>query len=219
MRLELLDRLIRVQEDERKRVARELHDNTSQALASLLMSLKLLESDRGPDDTRRLTADLRAAVDDVISRVHDLAWELRPSLLDSLGLVAAVQSLVEESARRLGLLVDLEVAGLEHSRFRPDVELAAFRIVQESLTNVAKHSGSSRASVVLQRRDGTLVVVIEDEGRGFDYEQMAGSALFERHLGLFGMSERATLVQGRLSVDSVPGRGTTIIAEIPLEAT
>ncbi len=217
MQLELLDRLITVQEDERSRVARELHDNTSQSLASLLMSLKLLESARGPDETRRLAADLRTAVDDVIQRVHDLAWELRPSLLDSLGLVPAVQSLVEDSARRLGILVDLEVAGLEHSRFPSDVELAVFRIVQESLTNVAKHSGTERASVVLQQRDHTLVVVIEDEGHGFDVEQISGLALAERHLGLFGMSERATLVKGRLSVDSAPGRGTTIIAEIPLE--
>jgi len=213
----LIERIITVQEDERKRVARELHDNTSQALASLMMSLKLLESARSPDEARRLTADLRAAVDDVIGRVHDLAWELRPSLLDSLGLVPAVQSLVKESARRLGLLVDCEVAGLDDARFPPDVELAVFRIVQESLANVAKHSGAGRASVVLQRRDKLLVVVVEDEGAGFDTERVSQSAAGERHLGLFGMKERAMLVGGRLSVDSAPGRGTTIIAEIPLE--
>jgi len=192
MRLQLLQKVISAQEDERKRVARELHDETSQSLASLMVGLKVLES------------------------TDHLAWELRPSLLDSLGLAAAIQRSAEEYGERLGLRIDCQVADLDQRRLPPEVETALYRIVQEALTNVAKHAQATRVSVVLRHRGDSLLAIVEDDGRGFDVEAVLGSAPVEKRLGLFGMSERAALLGGRFSVESAPGRGSTVFVEIPL---
>ena len=218
MRRELLEKVISAQEDERKRVARELHDETSQSLASLMVGLKVLESADRLEEARGKAGELRSVVDDVLRGVHDLAWELRPSLLDSLGLAAAIQRSAEEYGERVGLRIDCQVADLDHHRrLPPEVETAVYRIVQEALTNVAKHAQATRASVVLRHRGDSLLAIVEDDGRGFDVEAVLGTAPAEKRLGLFGMSERAALLGGRFSIESAPGRGTTVFVEVPFE--
>ena len=216
MRLQLLQKVISAQEDERKRVARELHDETSQSLASLMVGLKVLESTDHVEEVRGKVSELRSVVDKILRGVHDLAWELRPSLLDSLGLAAAIQRSAEEYGERLGLRIDCQVADLDQRRLPPEVETALYRIVQEALTNVAKHAQATRVSVVLRHRGDSLLAIVEDDGRGFDVEAVLGSAPVEKRLGLFGMSERAALLGGRFSVESAPGRGSTVFVEIPL---
>jgi len=216
MRRELLEKVISAQEDERKRVARELHDETSQLLASLMVGLKVLESADSADEVRGKASELRSIVDDILRGVHDLAWELRPSVLDSLGLAAAIQRSAEEYGERHGLSIDCQLAGFDETRLPPEVETAVYRIVQEALTNVAKHACARRVSVVLRHRGSSLLAIVEDDGRGFDVEAVLGAAPVEKRLGLFGMSERAELLGGRLSVESAPARGTTVFVEIPL---
>jgi signal transduction histidine kinase len=219
MRLQLLEKLISAQEDERKRVARELHDETSQSLASLMVGLKVLESTDRLEEVKAKVTELRSVVDEVLRGVHDLAWELRPSLLDSLGLAAAIQRSAEEYGERHGLRIDCQLTGLEQTRLLPEVETAVYRIVQEALTNVAKHAQASRVSVVLRHRGSSLLVIVEDDGKGFDVEAVLGSAPVEKRLGLFGMSERAALLGGRFSVESASDRGTTVFVEIPFPGT
>ena len=219
MRLQLLEKVISAQEDERKRVARELHDEAGQSLASLMVGLKVLESADRLEEVRGKVAELRSLADEVLRGVHDLAWELRPSLLDSLGLAAAIQRFAEEHGERLGLRIDCQVTDLDQRRLPPEVETTVYRIVQEALTNVAKHAQATRVSLVLRHRGTSLLAIVEDDGRGFDVEAILGSAPIEKQLGLFGMSERAALLGGRFSVESAPGRGTTVFVEIPLPRT
>ena len=216
LRRELLEKVISAQEDERKRVARELHDETSQSLASLMVGLKVLESADRLEEVRGKALELRSIADRVLRGVHDLAWELRPSLLDSLGLAAAIQRSAEEYGERLGLSIDCQLTGFNQRRLPPEVETAVYRIVQEALTNAAKHAHAIRVSVVLRHRGTSLLAIVEDDGGGFDVEAVLGAAAVEKRLGLFGMSERAALLGGRFSVESAPGRGTTVFVEIPL---
>ncbi|MBI5627747.1 MAG: sensor histidine kinase, partial [Candidatus Rokubacteria bacterium] len=216
MRRELLQKVISAQEEERKRVARELHDETGQSLASLMVGLKVLESQDRLEEVKGKVADLRSVVDKVLRDIHDLAWELRPSLLDSLGLAAAIQRSAEEYRERPGLRIDCQVTDLDQKRLPPEVETAAYRIVQEALTNVAKHAQATRASVVLRHRGTSLLAIVEDDGKGFDVDAILGAAPIEKRLGLFGMSERAALLGGRFSLESTPGKGTTVFVEIPL---
>ncbi len=216
MRLQLLQKVISAQEDERKRVARELHDETSQLLATLMVGLKVIESTDQPEELKRKVSELRSVVDKVLKDVHDLAWELRPSLLDSLGLAAAVRRFAEEYGERLGLSIDCQITGLDQRSVSPEVETAVYRIIQEALTNVAKHAQAQRVSVVLNYREASLLAIIEDDGKGFDVERVRGSAPIDKRLGLFGMNERAALLGGRFSVESSPGNGTTVFVDIPL---
>jgi signal transduction histidine kinase len=190
-------RVIEAQELERKRLARELHDETGQALTSILLGLKPLE-DALNGEARAKVGSLRELVVSTLQDVRRLAVELRPTALDDFGLAAALERLV---------------AGLrEHGdeRLAPEVETALYRIVQEALTNVVKHAGARHVGVVLTRRDGAVVAMVEDDGRGFD----TASARAEG-LGLVGMRERAALVGGTLQIESGEGGGTTVVAQVP----
>ena len=144
-----------------------------------------------------------------------MALELRPTMLDDLGLVAALEAFAKQFAARTGVKVEVRVSR-RPERLPPEVELVAFRVVQEALSNVARHSRATRAEVTLVAGTGALVVSVSDDGRGFDLPDALDSR--ERSLGLFGMHERASLVGGRLSLDSEPGRGTRVRLEIPTQA-
>ena len=216
MRLQLLHKVISAQEDERKRVARELHDETSQLLATLMVGLKVIESTDQSEELKRNVSELRSVVNHVLKGVHDLAWELRPSLLDSLGLAAAVKRFAEEHSERLGFSIDCQITGQGQRPVSPEIETAVYRIIQEALTNVAKHAHAHSVSVVLSYREASLLAIIEDDGKGFDVESVQGSAPIDKRLGLFGMNERAALLGGRFSVESSPGNGTTVFVDIPL---
>jgi signal transduction histidine kinase len=205
-----LRRVVEAQELERRRLARELHDETGQALTSILLRLKALEERTGDEASRAATQELRELVVSTLQDVRRLAVELRPTALDDFGLVAALERLTASFAEQTGISVDFETA-LADERLPEEVETALYRIVQESLTNVVKHARARRVSILLARKEGSVKAVVEDDGRGFDPAEQAGDGF-----GLVGMSERLALLGGRLEVESDADAGTTIAAEVPV---
>ncbi|MBI4493839.1 MAG: GAF domain-containing protein [Chloroflexi bacterium] len=217
-RAELLQRVMDGQEEERRRLAQELHDDTSQALASLQLGLERLDSEIDvPERARRLAAQLRGVAAQTLAEVHRLAVELRPSVLDDVGLVAAIERYLRESAQHWGLPVDFAALGVDHFRLIPAAETTVYRIVQAALTNVAQHAQAQHVSVLLERRDEKLVVVVEDDGLGFELAAVRAAPL-ETRLGLAGMEERASLVGATLTIETSPGAGSTVFLEVPLES-
>ncbi|MBA4190433.1 MAG: PAS sensor protein [Planctomycetaceae bacterium] len=216
-RRELQQRLASAQEDERRRIARELHDQMGQHLTALGLGLKVIK-DATPDTSpmRDRIQNLQTLTDLIGREVHDLALELRPTALDDLGLQAALANYVEGWSERSGVEVDFQVLRLDGIRFPALVETALYRVVQEALTNVLKHAGANHVSVILQRTPGQVSAVVEDDGQGFDSDAHAVGSNAERRLGLLGMRERLSMVGGTLTIESGIGRGTTIIARVPL---
>jgi signal transduction histidine kinase len=220
LRGQLLEQAIVAQEDERRHIARELHDQIGQALTSILVWLRALEVETdgaegvvvGPARWK----ELKAVVADTLEGVHELAIELRPSVLDDLGLVPAVQRAVRIYQERHGLVIDFEAVGLEGVRLPPAVETALYRIAQEALTNVIQHACANKVSLLLAARAGTVTLIVEDDGSGFDTDRLIHGPLDEHWLGLSGMRERAALLGGRLTIESTPGSGTTVFVEIPV---
>jgi PAS domain S-box-containing protein len=204
-------RLVEVQETERRYVARELHDEASQALASLMVNLRLVEQDaQDPQAVVAGVGALKQRVDSVIGDLHRLAMDLRPASLDHLGLVAALRQHLQTVNGQHGLEVQYEVVGLD-ARLPDDVETAVYRVVQEAVTNVIRHAHATRVDVLLERRGSKLIVLVEDNGIGFDPAAAAQSG----RLGLFGMRERTEMLGGKLVVESVANAGTTVLMEVP----
>lgn len=164
-----------------------------------------------------MAAELRSQASKTLEAVHDLAVELRPSALDDLGLVAAVERHAREYARRHDCEVDLQATGIDGVRLPPQAELAIYRIVQEALTNTAKYAEATSVSVTLERRGSTMLAIVEDNGKGFDVKDLLRSGSKDEKLGLFGMQERAVLIGGRLTIESQVGVGTTVYVEVPLK--
>jgi two-component system, NarL family, sensor histidine kinase UhpB len=210
----LSSQIINAQEEERLRISRELHDETAQALASLLVRQRVAERAPDAESLQRTMADLRALTSEALEGVRRMALELRPTMLDDLGLVAAVEAFARQFSHRTGIRVDVTMTR-RPERLPPEAELVAFRVVQEALSNVARHSSASRAEVHLEAGPSGLVISIEDDGTGFHLETALDSR--RRSLGLFGMHERAGLVGGWLRLDSEPGRGTRVRLEIPTD--
>ena len=202
-------RVVEAQELERARLARELHDETGQALTSILLGLKPLEQTAESAEARAALGSVRELVIATLQDVRRLAVELRPSALDDFGLVAAVERLTDTFREKSGLHVDLETQ-LGEERLPSEAETTLYRVIQEALTNVVKHSAASRVSILLRRKNGAVVAVVEDDGTGFDPGETRADAI-----GLAGMSERVSLAGGRLQVESSPGSGTTVVAEVP----
>ena len=206
-----LRKVVEGQELERKRLARELHDETGQALTSILLGLRSIEEASGDrEDIRNAVLSLRELVVSTLQDVRRLAVELRPTALDDFGLVPALERLAETFSEQTGVEVQVEGA-LGEQRLASETETALYRIVQEALTNVIKHAQATTVSVVLTKKGENVVAVIEDDGRGFDTSQPQGEGL-----GLLGMRERIALLRGRVSVESSEGRGTTVAVEVPL---
>jgi signal transduction histidine kinase len=205
-----LRRVVEAQELERRRLARELHDETGQALTSILLGLKALEESFDDPESRAATAELRELVVSTLQDVRRLAVELRPSALDDFGLVAALERLATSFAEQSGIAVDFQTS-LAGERLSGEVETALYRIVQESLTNVVKHARARRVSILLTRKSGAIKAVIEDDGQGFDPAEGTLDGF-----GLVGMRERLALLGGRLQVESASEAGTTIAAEVPI---
>lgn len=203
--------IINAQEEERRRISRELHDDTAQSLTSLLLYAKALEQGDAPPAVREALRELREEVGRSLEGVRRLARELRPSSLDDLGLVAALEGLTQELARRTRLTVRFKHA-CGGDRLPAQVELALYRIAQEALTNAAKHARAHTIEVGLVREPGVVSLTVHDDGCGFDPARLPAP---EQGMGLFSMHERAELAGGALTVLSAPGHGATIVARIP----
>jgi PAS domain S-box-containing protein len=212
----LLKQLVTVQEEERRRIARELHDTLGQQLAALRLSIDFLKSRaREGAGVTDATERMQSIFDRLNSDVDFLAWELRPASLDMLGLDAALQTFVHEWSGHFGVESTYRCLGLDGSRLPAEVETNLYRILQEALQNVHKHADASRVSVLLERRDGHAVLIVEDNGRGYDPdgEVAAGS---NKGMGVVNMRERTALVGGYVEIESTPGAGTTIFVRVPL---
>ncbi len=212
-RTELLGRLVFAQEDERRRIAREMHDQFGEVLTALARRIEMLQNvcDQGSDLSVQVKA-LSALAQQLDRDVDHLVWELRPTALDDLGLRAALATYVQDWSKRVNMRVELHTAGLIDDRLSRDVETTLYRIAQEALTNIAKHARASIVEVILERRPDQVLLIVEDDGVGFD-PIATGTA--DRGFGLLGMQERAALVGATLEIESALGKGTTVLLRLP----
>ena len=210
----LLSDVLSAQEEERRRIARELHDETAQTLTSLLVGLRAVEESRHLDQALEAAGKLRGLVASALAGVQRMARGLRPSALDDLGLEEALERLSAETSRYAGFVVDLQVTGARLPRLAEVVEIALYRVAQEALTNAGKHAAPKHVSVLIHQTPTVVRLVVEDDGKGFDVAQ----AQSEIQLGLLGMRERMHLIGGSMTVESSPGHGTTVSVSVPLPA-
>jgi len=238
---QVLRRLAEAEETERGRISRELHDRLGQDLTALKLGLENLRR-QGPVTaavgmdlgklqsgslfTGRFFAEaverdldkLDKLVEGLMRDIHRLAWELRPSVLDDLGLLLALRRFTDDWSQNTGVPVDLHTGGdLGTHRLPPELETTLYRIAQEALTNVARHAQAKRVSVLLERRPGYVSLIIEDDGRGFDAQGVIGAPAGPGKLGVLGMQERVRLAGGTFAIESAPGAGATVFARLPLE--
>jgi signal transduction histidine kinase len=209
--------VLRLQEEERARISRDLHDGIGQLLTALKIQLELLEQEAA--SVTQLTsriAGTREIADTALAEVRQLSHLLRPQMLDELGLEPTLRWLARTFQKRTGITVDLQLTGTER-RGDADVETLVYRIVQEALTNVARHSGAKAATVALRRDPERLRVRIEDRGSGFSPDSMLSTSADDRGFGVRAMRDRVEFVDGSFSIRSAPGRGTVVEADIPLK--
>lgn len=210
-RIELLRRLVTTQEEERRRVSRELHDSIGQLLSALSLAVKTVrETDRLPPMAVAKLASVQQIADDLGRAAHDLAIRLRPTALDDIGLYEALSQFLTEWSARTGIEIEFEATAVAVERLQVDVETAVFRVVQEAMTNIARHAKAGRASVAITRHESQVTVVVEDDGVGFNPEAVPSG-----RLGLIGMRERVALANGTLEIESSPGHGATVLARFP----
>lgn len=215
-RAQLQLRLVTVQEEERHRIARELHDQMGQSLAALMLGLKsLLNHDELKKPTRVQIEHLHKLANDLAIEVHRLALDLRPTALDDLGLEAALSNYIEEWSMRWQISADFHSFGFTNRRLPSHLETTIYRIVQEALTNTLRHARAKNISVILELRGDRVSVIVEDNGCGFEADAMMKLPVRERRLGLLGMEERVALVGGGLSIESTPGAGTSLYVRVP----
>jgi PAS domain S-box-containing protein len=213
-RTDLLGRLVFAQEDERRRIAREMHDQFGEQLTALGHRIAALREAAAVHPALRDPIDALQTVAQQLDRdVDHLVWELRPTALDDLGLQAALSNYVQTWSARAGVAVQLHTSGLVDDRLDSEIETTLYRIAQEALTNVAKHSGARNVELILERRRDHVLLIVEDDGAGFDPGRATGG------WGLLGMQERASLVGASLEIESAAGRGTTILVRMAAPAT
>jgi PAS domain S-box-containing protein len=214
-RVRLLRRLVIAQEEERRRIARDLHDHLGQQLTSLRLKLEAVRSVT-PDlaDVQATLTQADALLTRIDRDIDFLSWELRPAALDDLGLKAVLENYVSEWSHHSNVRARFHTEGLGDERVAPEIEATLYRIAQEALNNVARHARAQSVGVVLERRGRTLSLVIEDDGVGFD-----ASTISNTMIGLVGMRERAAVVGGSLDIEPTPGGGTTVLARVPLYLT
>jgi len=214
MRLHLLKKIIVTQEEERKRISRELHDETSQSLTSLMLGLKLIHEANDINEVRKLATNFREIIYKTLEEIQWLSYELRPSTLDDLGLEAALKRYIKELSRHADINIKYELHHCKNIRLISVIETTVYRVVQEALTNVIRHAEAQNVKVSLKCDDKNMEAIVEDDGKGFDFAALQKE---QQTLGLFGMTERATLVGGELIIDTESGKGTRVILRIPLE--
>ncbi len=218
-RLKILSReLINSQEEERKRISQELHDELGQALTGISLDLGIIEKNLHPDtprDIKERLADTRKNTDALDQMIGELALDLRPSLLDDLGLLPTLNWYVDRYSKRTDVEVDIEISG-QKMRLPTEVETALYRIIQEALTNVIKHAQAKKVILGFENKPEGVIVSITDDGIGFNFEDLQNEQPPIRGLGLLGMADRTALLGGNIDINSKPGAGTRIKVEIPL---
>ena len=206
-----MDAILEAQEAERSRIARELHDETGSALTAVLLGLAAIDAAATLPEAHQASTALRETARSTLENVGRLAFALRPSALDEFGLVPALKDLCRRLEEQGGPKVELDVALPAGARLPAKLETAVFRITQEALTNVVKHAEANTVHVILAGRERSVVLAVEDDGRGFSPTQAHGGGL-----GLVGMRERVASVNGALDIESKRGAGTRLAVEIPL---
>jgi signal transduction histidine kinase len=214
---ELLRRLITAQENERRRVARELHDELGQALTGLALHAELMERFIGSDSGSAIAQldQIRTIINETTDQMYDMILDLRPSALDDLGLAVALRVYAERLLSGTGITFELDVESLTE-RLPPTIETALYRIFQETLSNVVRHAGAKHVRIRLAQCDGSFEGGIADDGQGFDYETVRMDGHSPHGLGLLGIQERVVQCGGQLEIVSRPGNGTHIYIRIPL---
>ncbi|MCI0661412.1 MAG: PAS domain-containing protein, partial [Acidobacteria bacterium] len=212
----LLRQIVTAQEDERRRIARDLHDQLGQQLTALRLNLETVREQAV--NYKELSGHVERA--QLIAKQLDtdvgfLSWELRPAALDDLGLEVTLANFVQEWSRHYGIFAQFHTTGLAESRLSPETETTLYRIAQEALNNVSKHAQATRIDVILERRNDHVVLIVEDNGKGYDLNMESIPVESRKRMGLVGMRERASLIGGTLEIESEPGKGTTIFARTP----
>jgi PAS domain S-box-containing protein len=216
----LLERLVTAQEEERRRIARNLHDHLGQQLTALRLTLDTIKSgDSTPPDVREKIELVDKMVTKLDKDVDLLAWDLRPATLDDMGLGAALADLVRQWAMVTAVPAEFHQAVPTELRLAPKAESNVYRIVQEALNNIAKHARAKHVSVMIEHHGQEAAVIIEDDGRGFDPELSMKSNDRHSGMGLIGMRERAALIDGNVEIESKPGHGTTVFVRVPIKSS
>jgi PAS domain S-box-containing protein len=216
-RVRLLRQIVRAQEDERRRIARDIHDQVGQQMTALRLNLAALDQGLSGDGKLRVKLDQTKTIAERLDADVDfLAWELRPAALDDIGLAEAMGTFVREWSNHSGVEAQFHTSGLDKERLSPETETNLYRIMQEALNNTMKYAQARHVDVLLERRDNQVVLIVEDDGVGFNPEKEA-SADGDKGMGLIGMRERAALVGGNLQIESKPKGGTTIFARMPVQ--
>lgn len=211
------ERAIHAQEEERVRIARSLHDDTAQTISMLIINLERIEKkipQDDPDLSRRVSESYKVATL-LLENLRKVIWDLRPSILDDLGLIPAIRWYAQTNLDEKGIHVEMR-GGIGAMRLPPHLETMLFRILQEAVSNIVRHATASKVIISLRPEGNHVVLDVQDNGRGFDVERTTGSAVTRKQLGLLGMQERASLVNGMVKVESIPGEGTILRVYIPL---
>ena len=216
-RVRLLRQIVRAQEDERRRIARDIHDQVGQQMTALRLNLAALDQGySGDGELREKLEQTKTIAERLDADVDFLAWELRPAALDDIGLAETMNTFVRQWSKHSGIEAQFHTSGLEKERLSPETETNLYRIMQEALNNTMKYAQAKRVDVLLERRDSQVVLIVEDDGVGFNLKKEVG-AEETKGMGLIGMRERAALVGGTLQIETKPKEGTTIFARVPIQ--
>lgn len=213
----LLRELLQTQERERLRIARDLHDQFGQQITAILLGLRAAQNQIAAESPAVSPIEqVREQIQALGKEIHQVATDLRPTALDDVGLAEALQSYAERWSQQTGMPATFFETGVRGSALPKEVETTVYRVAIEALTNVARHTRASRINLILERHQSTLILMVEDNGQGFDVDSALAHSHTGEHIGLIGMYERVALIDGTLTIESAPGGGTTVISRIPL---
>ncbi len=215
----LLRRFVHLQEEERRHISQELHDQCGQEIIALQLGMKRaldIAKIENQNEVNTCFQEVNEILDRLSQVIHDLAFDLRPPSLDELGLRTAIGSFLELWRQRVKITVDFECRNWDEQRLVSETSLTLYRVLQESLNNVAKHSGSRHVSIVLEMQRDSAVEIVEDQGIGFEVDALAENSTVRQPLGILGMKERLASVGGSLEIESAAGKGTTLFARVPI---
>ena len=213
-----LSQIIEAQENERKRISRELHDEIGQALTAIKFNLDMIDKDLPQTSPllRGRLGEAKSLSNQILTAMRQLSMDLRPTMLDDFGLIPTLRWYIQNFSNRLNIYSRFEAIGFEE-KLPPQIETAFYRIIQEALNNIAKHAGADRIEISLERRDSMIGAAITDNGKGFDLERVLHPESPERGFGIIGMQERVSLLGGQIDIQSRPGFGTHIHIEVPYQ--